>query len=88
MFENYAKIMLDTELLALIQKGEGSKLQFKANVTHPDALAAEMVAFANSLGGILLIGVNDNGTLSGLTNDDVFRLNQLIANVASQNVHP
>ncbi|MCT8580870.1 putative DNA binding domain-containing protein [Glaesserella parasuis] len=88
MFENYAKIMLDTELLALIQKGEDSKLQFKANVTHPDALAAEMVAFANSLGGILLIGVNDNGTLSGLTNDDVFRLNQLIANVASQNVHP
>ncbi|EQA06091.1 hypothetical protein HPS12939_0498, partial [Glaesserella parasuis 12939] len=39
MFENYAKIMLDTELLALIQKGEDSKLQFKANVTHPDALA-------------------------------------------------
>lgn len=37
-----------------IALGEDSRRQFKRDVTHADALAAEMAAFANSEGGVIL----------------------------------
>jgi ATP-dependent DNA helicase RecG len=51
-----------------------------------DALAAEMVAFANSEGGVIFLGVAADGALSGLGFVDVARLNQMISNVAAQHV--
>ena len=80
--------MKTQELLNMIANGEDSKHQFKSDIKHTAALSAEMAAFANSQGGYLLIGVNDDGSLSGLTNYDLKRLNQMIANAASQNVRP
>lgn len=77
-----------TELLEIINRGEDGKHQFKANMTNAAGLASEMVAFTNGDGGKILIGVNDNGSITGLTRDDMGRLNQLISNAASQNVHP
>ena len=80
---------MDTvRLLNVITQGEDSKHQFKANVTRSDSLAQEMVAFSNSLGGMILIGVNDDGTLAGLTPDDIGRLNQLVSNAATEHMRP
>lgn len=76
------------ELLEIIARGEDSKHQFKANVTNQNSLAAEMVAFSNSGGGRIFIGVSDDGTFAGLTRDDISRLNQLVSNAASQSVRP
>lgn len=76
------------ELLSIIANGEDSRHQFKADFTNANAVAAEMVAFSNSKGGILLIGVNDDGSVSGLDTGDMARLNQLISNAASQSVRP
>lgn len=76
------------ELLSIIANGEDSRHQFKANFTNVDSVAAELVAFSNSKGGILLIGVNDDGTIAGLDSGDMARLNQLISNAASQSVRP
>lgn len=76
------------ELLEIVSRGEDGKHQFKANMTNAVALASEMVALANADGGRILIGVNDNGSLTGLTREDMGRLNQLISNAASQHVHP
>jgi len=76
------------ELLGLLAKGEDSTRQFKKDVNNADSLAAEMVAFSNGLGGKILIGINDDDTIAGLTNEDIRRLNQLISNTASQNVQP
>ncbi len=45
-----------------------------------------MVAFANSEGGTIYIGIDDDGTASGLSLADVKRINQLISNTASQSV--
>ena len=64
--------------------GEDSQTQFKADVRNPDSLAAEMAAFANSDGGLIYIGVADDGSLPGLSRKDVSRVNQLISNAASQ----
>lgn len=57
-------------------------------MTNADALAAELIAFANTRGGRLFIGVGDNGKIAGLTLADIARLNQLLSNAASQNVRP
>jgi len=75
-------------LLDSIASGESSRIQFKADFKNPNQLAAEMVALANSGGGRILVGVNDDGSITGLLAPDIGRLNQLISNVASQLVHP
>lgn len=76
------------ELLELISRGEDSRTQFKQNITNPESLAGDIVAFSNSKGGRVLIGVNDQGQIVGLSADDIRRLNQLISNTASNMVRP
>jgi ATP-dependent DNA helicase RecG len=56
-----------TELLEIINNGENSGVEFKRDVLENHALAKELVAFSNLSGGIVLLGVEDNGTISGLT---------------------
>ena len=80
--------METTELIDILSRGEDSRHQFKADVTNADALAGEIVAFSNTAGGRIFIGVNDDGSVRGLSGADVARLNQLVANAASQNVRP
>jgi len=76
------------ELLRIIANGEDSGHQFKANVRHTESIAQELIAFNNSDGGLLIIGVTDDNEISGLTNTDVARINQLIGNAATNNVRP
>ena len=76
------------ELIEIISRGEDSRHQFKENSFNADSMAAEMVAFSNSSGGMILIGVTDSGEVPGLTTADIGRLNQLISNAASQLVRP
>jgi len=76
------------ELLQVIARGEDSQNQFKKNINNPDSLTAEIIAFSNGLGGKLFIGVDDDGTVSGLSSGDVHRVNLLLSNVASQHVIP
>ena len=80
--------METSELLEIIARDEDSKHQLKANVTNEVSLAQEMIAFSNTLGGILIIGASDDGTISGLRRDDMGRLNNLVSNAASQQVKP
>ncbi len=80
--------METTELIEIIGRDEDSKHQFKANVTNETSLAQEMVAFSNSGGGAIFIGVSNDGTFAGLAREDMGRLNQLVSNAASQQVRP
>ncbi len=75
-------------LLEILTRGEDSKHQFKENLTNVDSLAAEIVALANTQGGQMIIGVSDDGEITGLSGYDISRLNQLISNAASQSVKP
>ena len=54
------------ELLQLIANGENSGLEFKRDDIDNRVLAKELVAFANLLGGIVLLGVEDDGSISGI----------------------
>jgi len=77
------------ELLQIIKKGESSKVQFKERLPHPDTFAHELIAFSNSQGGIIVIGVNDKtGSLHGLAFSEIQQINQQIVNIASQKVYP
>jgi ATP-dependent DNA helicase RecG len=76
------------EILTILSQGEDSLNQFKKNITNADSLAAEIVAFSNGKGGSLFIGVDDDGTVTGLSKEDIQRLNQLVSNTASQSVIP
>ena len=67
--------MLKSELLELINQGEGAKLEFKRDDSgsdrQPQQIAKEIVAFANTNGGIILMGVDDDGKLSGIQRSDL-----------------
>ncbi len=75
-----------SELKNIVSRGEDSRHQFKEDIRNIDSLAAEIVAFSNSLGGCIFIGVSNQGNLIGLSNPDVDRINQLISNAAIQHV--
>ncbi len=54
------------DLKTLVRNGEGLHLEFKLKASHPDKIMKEVIAFSNSEGGTLLIGVSDNGDIEGL----------------------
>lgn len=62
--------MTKTELYEALADGEGSGLEFKRDDVKAERIAKELVAFLNFRGGKLLLGVEDDGTISGLTRDN------------------
>jgi ATP-dependent DNA helicase RecG len=56
-----------TELLEIINDGENSGVEFKRDELENHALAKELVAFSNLSGGRVLLGVEDDGRISGIT---------------------
>ena len=53
-----------------IFEGEGVTLDFKKTITSCEKIARTMVSFANNKGGRLLIGVADDGTITGVKSED------------------
>ncbi len=56
-----------TELLEIVRNGENSGVEFKRDDIQNHELAKELVAFTNLEGGIVLLGVEDSGAISGIT---------------------
>jgi len=77
--------MLKTELLEIITNGENSGTEFKRDDIRPEQLAKEIVAMANFQGGRVLLGVEDDGTISGLQRNN---LEEWVMNVIQNKVHP
>ena len=50
----------------LIDEGEGFELEFKRKVTSPKKIARTLIAFANTRGGTILFGVDDDRTVVGV----------------------
>jgi len=53
----------------LIAQGEGSRLEFKSTISTSARIARTLCAFANTGGGTLLIGVNDDGKIGGVESE-------------------
>ncbi len=75
------------ELLDLISGGETTTFQLKENITNAVSAAQEIVAFANSMGGKIVIGVNDKtGGVTGLSFEDLQRIQNLLSTAANDHV--
>ncbi|WPP53447.1 AlbA family DNA-binding domain-containing protein [Catalinimonas niigatensis] len=68
------------EIQRLVSRGEGENIEFKRKVAHPEKIIREIVAFANTKGGNLLIGVDDNGSIPGIkfADEEIFVLEKAI----------
>ncbi|MEE8587220.1 MAG: ATP-binding protein [Acidobacteriota bacterium] len=76
-----------TELTELIQNGEDSAVEFKRDDVHPDSLAKEMAALLNLEGGVVLLGVEDNGAITGLTRGRE-EVERWVMDIARSNLQP
>jgi ATP-dependent DNA helicase RecG len=74
--------------LQQIALGADSARQFKVSIEKASKLAEEMCAFSNSNGGCIMIGVHDDGTIHGLSSEEIGKYNQLISNTANENIKP
>lgn len=72
-------------ILDLIAQGENICLEFKNRDVRPDSLAREMVAFSNTSGGTVLVGVEDDGTITGV---DASKCEEWVTNISRNNVSP
>ncbi len=79
--------MNETELLELVKNGESSRVEFKRDDCRPADIAKEMSAFLNLHGGAILLGVEDDGWISGL-NRPRGEAEQWIMNIARNNLDP
>lgn len=74
-----------TDLLEIIRSGENSGVEFKRDGIDPVKLAAELVAFSNLEGGMLLLGVESDGQVSGLIRTN---LEEWVMNVCRDKIRP
>jgi len=81
--------MTAEQIKHLISQGETTTVQFKIRTDDAYKMGVEMVAFSNSQGGMVVIGINDKtGAISGLSFEEIQQTNALLVNAASENVKP
>lgn len=81
--------MTPDDLKELALCGETTRVQYKSEFTGETKIAAEMVAFANTHGGVILFGVMDKtGELLGLTYEQLQQTNLELGNTATDQVKP
>lgn len=77
--------MLKSELLEIISYGENSGVEFQRDDIRSERLAREAVALCNFQGGRILLGVEDDGTVSGLQKENT---QEWVLNVFRDKIHP
>ncbi|MDI6812146.1 MAG: putative DNA binding domain-containing protein [Desulfitobacteriaceae bacterium] len=77
--------MLKAELLEIIRNGEGSGIEFKRDDVRAESLAKEIVALVNFKGGRIILGVDDDGQIAGITKPN---LEEWVMNICTNYVHP
>jgi len=84
------------EIMDKLKLGEDSFTEFKeikfkngkVSEIHPMSISAEIVAFANTEGGVILCGINDDGKVIGISKEEIKILEEWIANICQNNCEP
>ncbi|HBS82992.1 MAG TPA: AAA family ATPase [Halomonas campaniensis] len=69
-----------------LSEPEGKQLEFKRDLSSPKPLMKTLVAFANTAGGQLIIGVDDDGTVLGV--DDPLDMEERLTSMIADAIHP
>jgi len=75
-----------TELLRLIRGGEDTFLELKVKLSNTEKIAQEIVALANTGGGVIVFGVNDQLRVEGV--DDPERVQEDLVRICREEVQP
>ena len=77
-----------TELLQKIHSGEDSTIEFKREMPHRRSLADEIAAFANAKSGVILIGVDDGGSIVGLDQEELNSAESSVVEICQDSIEP
>ena len=77
-----------TELLEKIDLGEDSTIEFKRELPERKELSDEMAAFANARGGVILIGVEDNGDIVGIDRESLDGAEKTVVEICQDSIDP
>jgi ATP-dependent DNA helicase RecG len=75
-----------TELLRLIRGGEDTFLELKVKLSNTEKIAQEIVALANTGGGVMVFGVNDQLRVEGV--DDPERVQDDLVRICREEIQP
>jgi hypothetical protein len=62
---------MNKKLIELPLPPEGKQIEYKRTATQPEILARTIAAFVNTEGGKIIVGVNDDGSIAGLTEEEI-----------------
>lgn len=77
--------MTKTELQEMILNGENSVVEFKNDAVETHRVARELVSFLNSFGGTLLLGVEDDHSISGVSRAEI---GEWVTNLCRDKIRP
>ena len=75
-------------MLTQIQKGENKKLELKEILPSNEKIAKTVIAFTNTAGGKLIIGVDDDKSIVGVDEDRIFEYEEKISSIISDMCYP
>lgn len=98
MPESFTGFVFNTkqEILDQLRAGEDARAEFKevrlgersVISPNPEDMAGELTAFANADGGVVCLGIDNNGVVQGLPNDSIDIVEQWVVNIATNNCEP
>ena len=80
-----------TDRMHLLEKiilGEDPTIEFRREMPHRDSLADEIAAFANTQGGVILIGVDDDRNIVGLELQELDRVEKTVVEICEDSIEP
>ncbi|HVF91637.1 MAG TPA: RNA-binding domain-containing protein, partial [Blastocatellia bacterium] len=86
MTGGYSRMLDRNDLLALVRGGEDTYLEFKIRLVNTEKITAEIVALANTGGGTMIFGVNDQRRLEGL--DDPEQVEEQLIDICRNQIKP
>jgi len=78
----------EMEVREIIRRGENENVEFKRDLTSPDDFLDTIVAFSNSSGGTIFLGVDDDTGILGFVEKDKDRITNLIASNIEPTMQP
>jgi ATP-dependent DNA helicase RecG len=86
LMSRFSRSLDRTDVIALIRGGEDTHLEFKIRLVNTEKVTAELVALANSGGGAIMFGVNDQRRIEGL--DDPEQVEEQLIDICRNQIKP